>query len=138
MNDRSLGYRFEGLAREQGSESDSFVARVSGTLAWPGGRPTADLYESRDALFVKVEIAGMDEEQLRVELREGDTLVVEGERPWRKPEGVIRFHAVEIPYGRFHVEIAVPSRLDRDRLEASYDQGILLVRLPKTAPSQGG
>jgi len=59
--------------------------------------------------------------------------VVEGERPWKLPEEGARCHAVEIPYGPFRIEVLLPEGLDRPRLEARYDRGLLLIRLPKEA-----
>ena len=137
MHFRRIRYRYAVLAPnlEPRPLGDVFRTRPPGSLAQAHWRPLADLYEGPDALFVKIELSGVGDDEVEVALYE-DTLVVEGERPWRLPEGVVRFHAVEIPYGPFRVEVAVPEGLDRESLEAHFERGVLLVRLPKQRGAQ--
>lgn len=132
MHYRRVSYRYSKMActLEPRPLGDVFKARLPHGLARPHWRPLADFYEAPDAFVVKVEIAGVADEALQVAVYE-DTLVVEGERTWNLPEGVTRFHAVELPYGPFRLEVTLPVQLDTESVEAHCEQGLLLVRLPK-------
>lgn len=132
MNYRRISYRYAGQAHELEPRplGDMLRSRLPGRLARPHWRPPADLFESSQALFVKVELAGVAEKDVQVLLYE-DALVIEGERAWRLPEGVARFLAVEIPYGPFRLEVSLPEGLELEGAEARCEDGFLLVRLPR-------
>jgi HSP20 family protein len=98
-------------------------------LASYGWRPAADVSESADRVEVIVDLAGVDEDDVEIQLFE-DALVIEGVR--RLP-GSRRgmYHAAEIRHGPFRLEVRLPARADADRVEASYERGLLTVSLPK-------
>jgi HSP20 family protein len=104
--------------------------RLTMILGQPQWRPSIDLYETDSTLIVKVEAAGMSEEDFDVTLYD-DTLVIEGERPWKLAPEETRFHVVEVRYGPFRVEVPVRMPVDRERVSARYEQGFLYVLLPK-------
>jgi HSP20 family molecular chaperone IbpA len=91
-------------------------------------RPPTDVYETADAVVVKVEIAGMKEEELEVTL-DGRLLSIRGIR--RDSGAKLRYQQMEIQYGPFETDVEVPRALDYEQLEASYDNGFLTVRLGK-------
>jgi HSP20 family protein len=94
-----------------------------------GWRPAADVSESADRVEVVVDLAGVEEEDVDIQLFE-DALVIEGVR--RLPgshRGV--YHAAEIRHGPFRLEVRLPARADADRVEATYERGFLTVSLPK-------
>lgn len=93
--------------------------------AW---RPPTDVYETSDAVVVKVEIAGMKEEELQVTL-DGRILSIRGVR--RDSGAKLRYQQMEIQYGAFETEVEMSRALDIEQLEASYENGFLLVRLAK-------
>jgi len=93
-----------------------------------GWAPVADVWESRDRLTLSLELPGF--EQNEIDLRvEGDALVVEGERRMHSEEHQGQFHRVERDYGKFSRRFPLPSRFDRDRIEATYRNGVLRIRL---------
>lgn len=100
--------------------------RQEGGRVW---RPAVDLFEDEDALALKVDLPGIDRETLDVQIT-GEELVVSGERKWEQPEKGGCVHA-ERPHGRFHRVFRVGLPLANDRVQASYKDGVLLVRLPK-------
>lgn len=132
MRYRRLSYRYAEIVSELGPGplGDPWRARLPVTLARTYWRPPVDLYETETALIVKTEVAGMAEEDFDVLLYE-DTLVIEGTRPWEQPAEETRFHAVEVRYGPFRVEVPIRVPVDRDRVEARYERGFLVVTLPK-------
>lgn len=99
-------------------------------------RPLADILESHDILTVKVELAGMQEEDIEVTLYE-DALVVSGVRR-ETHEGAknLCYHEAQIRYGPFRVEVYIPSPIDRDAVTARYENGFLWVDLPKLPVSE--
>ena len=119
-------------ARQVGSWSlgDPWRARLSLFIAKPQWHPPSDLYETATAWMVKVEVAGMSEEDFDITLYD-DLLVIEGVRSWKRPAEETRFHTVEIRYGPFRLELPTSTEIDRERVAARYEQGILYVTLPK-------
>ncbi len=98
--------------------------------AW---RPPTDIYETEEAIIVRVEIAGMKENGFEVSIS-GKKLIIQGNRP-DTPEKRA-YHQVEIHYGEFKVEIDLPCPVDGDKTEALYRNGFLHVWLPKELPRQ--
>jgi HSP20 family protein len=132
MRYRWLRYRYAKALGGIGPDplGNLWGTRLSMILAQPQWRPPVDLYETDSTLIVKVEAAGMSEEEFDVTLYE-DTLVIEGERPWRLSPEETRLHVVEVRYGPFRVEVPMRTAIDRERVSARYEQGFLYVVLPK-------
>lgn len=98
--------------------------------------PNVDVYETRDAVRVKVELAGVRAECIQVELTgDGKALVVRGTREDERSEAMDRilFHQMEIYLGPFERVVSLPPgvHVDRDRITALHRDGFLLVTLPK-------
>ena len=94
-------------------------------------RPPTDILESADMIIVKIELAGMKEEEIEVTLYE-DALVVSGERhdDYESQENLC-YHEAQIRYGPFRVEVFIPAPIERDAVIARYEHGILAVNLPR-------
>lgn len=115
---------------------------VSAVSAWSGlaarsvapahWRPPADIVETPQAVHLTVEIPGVDEDDLVITLFQ-NALVVEGlrHRPAHSAECV--FHTAEIRYGAFRLEVAIHGIIQADQVEATYDRGMLVVAVPRTA-----
>jgi HSP20 family molecular chaperone IbpA len=101
-----------------------------GAAQW---RPPADIHETPEAVLVKMELAGMREEDIEVTLYE-DALVVTGRREDDSEHGdTVYYHEAQIRYGPFRAEILLPASVQRDAVEARYENGFLRVLLPKAA-----
>ncbi len=96
--------------------------------AW---RPPTDVYETDDCVVVKVEIAGMEDEDLRISL-DGKQLVISGVR--RDPASKLGYQQMEILYGHFETDVHLARAIEEDKIEATYQNGFLVVRLPKVKP----
>jgi len=94
-------------------------------------RPLADIRESAEMVMVKIELAGMKEEEIDVTLYE-DALLVSGERH-EEPEGNenVYYHEAQIRYGPFRIEVLLLLPIDREGVKARYENGFLWVDLPK-------
>lgn len=131
MRYRLIRYRYAEVAQDAPPQSleDLWRSRRRVMVARPQWRPPADLYETEDRLIVKVEIAGLREEDFEITLYD-DTLVVEGVRSWLLSDAA-RFHAMEVRYGPFRIEVPVVPNIDREQVSARYELGFLCVILPK-------
>lgn len=98
-------------------------------------RPLADILESPEMMTIKIELAGMKEEEIEVTLYE-DALVVSGERCDESSLDGLCYREAQIRYGPFRVEILVSSPIAREAVTARYENGILLVELPKLPESK--
>jgi HSP20 family protein len=96
-------------------------------------RPLADIRESADMMTVKIELAGMSEEDIEVTVYE-DALIVSGERRDDSEQSEHFYHEAQIRYGPFRVEVLILSPFDQDRVQARYETGFLWVDLPKKRP----
>jgi HSP20 family protein len=98
--------------------------------------PQADVYETRDCIRVKVELAGVKPDSIHVELAgDGRTLSIRGVREDERSDAKDRvlFHQMEIYVGPFERVLALPqgSDFDRDDMEATYRDGFLKISIPK-------
>jgi HSP20 family protein len=94
-------------------------------------RPPTDVFETDDCVVVKVEVAGMDEDDFVVSL-DGRRLVISGVR--RDPAAKLGYQQMEIQYGHFETDVHLSRAVEEDKIEATYRSGFLGVRLPKAKP----
>ncbi|MCX7593747.1 MAG: Hsp20/alpha crystallin family protein [Fischerella sp.] len=132
MRYRRFSYRYTGIVSgiTSPSQPDFWGSQIQSDFAYPQWQPPADLYETPTAMIVKVEVAGMAEEDFEISLYE-NALIVQGMRPWENLEGDGHYHAVNIQYGSFRLEVPLRQKIERDRVQARYDRGFLYVMLPK-------
>jgi HSP20 family protein len=95
--------------------------------------PPTDVYETEKALVVKVEIAGMREEDFEVAI-ENNVLMISGNRPGSNER--CAYHQMEIRSGKFEitVEMSVPVKVEM--AVAEYKDGFLMINLPKADRNQ--
>ena len=115
--------------KSQGSTSPSW--RV--TLRSHVWRPPTDVYETKDSVVVRVEVAGMREEDFSISLS-GKDLVIRGNRP-DIPERRA-YQQMEIIFGEFMSEVELPCDVDAEQVKAEYKMGFLRLEMPKTYPQK--
>ncbi len=93
-------------------------------------RPPTDVYETEDSMVVKVEIAGVEKDAFHLEFSR-NVLIVRGRRSQKLGISQVSYHRMEIKYGEFEVEFALPLGLDQDRTTAHYRDGFLTITIPK-------
>ena len=99
----------------------------------PAWNPPTDVFETEANIIVRVEIAGMKDDDFAIELK-GRFLTIRGMRqdiPERRA-----FHQMEIPFGEFAIELALPQPIEPGQVEAIYENGFLRIILPKARPRQ--
>lgn len=98
--------------------------------AW---RPPTDVFETDETFYVRVEVAGMREEDFVIELN-GRELILRGFR--QDPAERRAYHQMEIHFGEFAFGVELPFQIDPDQVQAIYKEGFLLISLPKARPRQ--
>ena len=122
--------RWSNLRHELNSLFDlPFLANVNRQDLFSGWSPALDLYQNNDNLIAVVELPGMRKEDIEISLHDG-TLTVAGERESSFSNGE-RAERTERCLGSFRRSIAVPARVDPNKVSATYRDGILTVTLAK-------
>jgi HSP20 family protein len=106
---------------------EGLLPRAAAPTVW---QPPVDVCETANEVHVKVEAAGLDEDELEVTLRDS-FLIISGERPWTPPDDQARVHVSEIRYGPIRVEIDVGDELRGAPVRWSYERGMIEVRIGK-------
>jgi HSP20 family protein len=92
-------------------------------------RPSLDVYEATSEFILLLELSGMNEETIRIEV-ENQHLSISGKRtpPVTPP---VTIHRMEIAFGEFNLAFEIPDEIDIHHIHANYENGFLLIHLPK-------
>jgi HSP20 family protein len=107
-------------------------------LHWPGGlpcthwQPPLDVYRTDSGWVVKVDLAGVADADIAIELS-GSRLTISGVRRDLLAEASWSPHSLEIAYSRFRRDVEIPCDLAQASLKREYRQGMLLVFLDTAA-----
>ena len=110
---------------------DSFFGRPAAGAAGRTWAPAVDLYETNDDLVLTMEVPGVRDKDVTVSIT-GDLLSIKGERRFEHDVKEQQLLHVERTYGKFERLVQLPIPVQADKVKASYRDGILEVRLPKT------
>jgi len=122
--------------QRMGDELTSGKPAVARSRKW---RAKADVAETDRAIYIKVELAGVRPEAIRVTLnRRTGRVTIRGERRDDVFEGLgVAFHQLEISYGDFECDVHLPMlEIDPNQVRVQYAQGFLLVELPKASEDE--
>ena len=125
---------FFSLRRDIDRLFEDVLGRDAEGRAWA---PAVDVRESEDALMLELELPGVSPENVEVTAENG-VLTIRGEKRSERKEGdeKERWHMVERSYGSFRRAFQLPQGVDEDQIEASFEHGVLTVRVPKAALPQ--
>ncbi len=93
--------------------------------------PAVDLYEEKDDIVVKAELPGMGKDNIEVNLTD-HMLTIKGEKKKEEEIKEKDYYRSERSYGSFVRTLELPKDVHADKIKASFKNGILEVRLPKT------
>jgi HSP20 family protein len=102
----------------------------SGRAATTAWAPALDISERKDAYLVTVELPGVEVDDLQITLEDG-LLTIQGERHFAHDSSEQQFHRVERHYGAFRRSITLPAHVMADGIEATVDNGVLQIMVPK-------
>ncbi len=124
-----------GELRSFRKEMDRFWDRFSGetpfartfTESW---LPSVDISETKDNFVVQAELPGLEAKDVNVSIS-GDILTIKGEKKAEEEEKDEHYHRIERYSGSFQRVFQLPSGVKADKIEATFDKGVLKVTLPK-------
>lgn len=93
--------------------------------------PSVDIFEEKNDVVVKAELPGIKREDINVELI-GNSMVISGEKKSEEKVDRKGYYRVERSYGSFHRALTLPEGIDANKAKASFKDGVLEVRIPKT------
>ncbi|MFY0644022.1 MAG: Hsp20/alpha crystallin family protein [Bacteroidia bacterium] len=108
---------------------DNDVSEVSPSTAF--FRPSTEIKETDHSFDVLLSIPGIKKDEVSIELHNG-VLEVSGERKNEKEEKNEKYHLSEITYGKFTRRFQLPDNVDPDKIDASVEDGILKLSIPKS------
>ncbi len=97
--------------------------------------PPLDIEETDKEYGVTVDLPDVKKEHIKIELHDG-VLTIEGERKLEKDEKGKTYHRIERQYGQFVRRFTVPGVVDPAAIQAEFKNGVLKIRLPKTAATK--
>jgi HSP20 family protein len=130
---RSLSREIDEMERLLEQRSSGWPLRImwrripTGEMAWA---PSIEMYEREDGFILRAELPGVSSQDIDISMV-GDALTIKGER--RPPEEVKEeeYQCSEMCYGSFSRSITMPTSVDASKVEATYQNGVLELRLPK-------
>ena len=136
---REWEYPFASFQREMNKLFDDFFGGFDLSPWAPLERrlataftPHVDVSETDKEIKVSVELPGMDEKDIDVSLTR-DTLTIKGEKKEEKEEQGKDYYRMERSYGSFTRSVPLPVEVDTDKVQATFNKGVLDITLPKTA-----
>jgi HSP20 family protein len=96
----------------------------------PQWKPIVDVREEDNTIIVDAELPGMTEDDVKVSV-ESNVLTISGERKAEKKE---KYHRTERYRGSFARSFTLPTSAEADKIEASFDKGVLTVKIPNKTP----
>lgn len=119
------------IERRVGSRPEVVVGWVVSPRSH-GWQPPTDVFETETHIVVKVEVAGMRHADFHISLSDRH-LTIGGGRHGSSEQRA--YHQMEVHYGEFRRDIELPAPVDADRIEATYEDGLLRISLPKKITS---
>ena len=104
----------------------------AGTAVWA---PAVDISERKDAYLVAAELPGVNAGDVEITFEDG-LLTIQGERHFAHDSAEEKMHRTERSYGAFRRSITLPSHVKTDSIDASVQDGVLMVRVPKATEMQ--
>ncbi|MFP5228477.1 MAG: Hsp20/alpha crystallin family protein [Acidobacteriota bacterium] len=126
----ALQNRMNSLFQEYNRQNEGESALTTAAFV-----PPVDIYEDEHKIALKLEVPGMKESDLDIQL-ENNVLTVKGERKFEKEEKEENFHRIERRYGSFYRSFTIPNTVNPDSVKASYDAGVLRIELQKRAEAK--
>jgi HSP20 family protein len=132
---------FSNVARQMNKFVDQLQKGYSNFCPSETWTPNVNLYENDTAYLVCVDLAGVDKDKIDV-IVEDQQMILRGTRAVPTPEESgnpelhnrrVRVHVMEIDHGSFSRQVELPEDVHRDRIAASYKNGMLWIELPKKA-----
>ena len=114
-----------------GRRARPWLERGFGTGEMEVKPPIVDVFEEKDNIVVKAELPGMEKDNIEVNLTD-HTLTIKGEKKKAEEIKEENYYRAERSYGSFLRTLDLPNDVRADKVKASFKNGILEIRMPKT------
>jgi len=101
---------------------------ATATSLW---RPAVDIFETKDNLVLRAELPGMSRDDVKISV-ENNVLTLKGERRFDEEVKRENYHRVERAYGSFCRSFTLPAEIDKRKIEARFQNGVLEVTMPRS------
>jgi HSP20 family protein len=108
--------------RFRGGEFDT-----NATQSW---LPAVDISEQENSFVIKAELPGVDKKDVKITVQ-NDVLTIKGEKKQESEKKGENYHRTERSYGSFQRSFTLPATIASEKIDASYDNGVLILNLPK-------
>ena len=122
----------EPFTREIDRVFDAFFGQTDQGRRWV---PPMDLVEVEDHFVLKADLPGLAEGDVNIEVQDG-TLTISGERKTEHEQREKGWYRIERSFGSFNRSLTLPDGVDPERIDASFSDGVLEVRIPKPQERQ--
>ncbi len=129
---REMNRLFDDILRTGGAPSSGQTGSGGVLMA----APRLDVHETDNELCVVAELPGVAPSDVDVRV-EGDVLTLSGEKKNESEQKQPNYHVMERSYGRFQRSLQLPFSPDAQQVDASFDNGVLTVRIPKQNRQEG-
>lgn len=92
--------------------------------------PSVDMQESKDMFLVSVDLPGVDQKDIRIDVQDG-RLTVSGERTRQSETEEGLFRRFEKSYGKFERSFQLPQNVNEEKIQARHENGVLEILIPK-------
>jgi HSP20 family protein len=99
-------------------------------------RPNVDVASTDKEYHITVEVPGVDEKDVQLELTNDGQLIIRGEKNQEKEQKYKNYYRTERSYGSFQRTLSLPQDASRDTIDASFKNGILTITCPRRAMAQ--
>ena len=125
----------ERLHNEMDDLFDGFFRGLDRPFAGYKAWPAIDVAEQEDSIIVRAEVPGCKADDIEISVY-GNKLTISGEKKFSDEKKEKGYYHVESTYGNFRRELALPTDVDQDKIEAECKDGVLSITLPKAAKAK--
>ncbi len=117
--------------------SDMLDDIMEDAFSWNKGTfvPELNVYETEKEFEITLALPGMRKEDITISF-ENNTLTISGERELKEDEGT-KYHRIESRFGKFERSLPLPNVIDEENINATYENGVLTVSVPKLKEKAG-
>jgi HSP20 family protein len=131
---------FVTFRREVQRMMDDFVSDfdnggLATTSAWRGSAPVVDIDETDKEIVITAEMPGLDQKDFQISVS-GDVLTIKGEKKVEQEEKSGNGYHRERRYGAFSRSLRLPFDVKNEKIDATYQKGVLTIHVPKSADAQ--
>lgn len=109
---------------------EDVFSRSKGTFV-----PELNVYETDKEFEITVALPGMSKDDINIGF-ENNTITISGERNLPEEEGT-KYHRIESRFGKFERSLPLPNVIDEENINATYDNGVLTITVPKQKEKAG-